>query len=87
LHEDIKGFVKAILSGKSLSGPSLPKVPTVDYAKYGEIVIEPLSRIQKISGPRLQASWINLPHVTQHDLADITEMEKERLRQKNLAKK
>ena len=86
LHEDIKGFVKAILSGKSLSGPSLPKVPTVDYAKYGEIVIEPLSRIQKISGPRLQASWINLPHVTQHDLADITEMEKERLRQKNLAK-
>ena len=86
LHEDIKGFVKAILSGASFSGSSLPKVPTVDYAKYGEIVIEPLSRIQKISGPRLQASWINLPHVTQHDFADITEMEKERLRQKNLAK-
>ncbi|MDB2543757.1 2-oxo acid dehydrogenase subunit E2 [Woeseiaceae bacterium] len=86
LHEDIKGFVKAILSGASFSGSSLPKVPTVDYAKYGEIVIEPLSRIQKISGPRLQASWVNLPHVTQHDFADITEMEKERLRQKNLAK-
>ena len=86
LHEDIKGFVKAILSGASFSGSSLPKVPTVDYAKYGEIVIEPLSRIQKISGPRLQASWINLPHVTQHDECDLSELLEERLRQKNLAK-
>ena len=41
---------------------------------------------RKISGPRLQASWINLPHVTQHDFADITDMEKERVRQKNLSK-
>ena len=56
---------------------ALPKTPSVDFAKFGEIDVQPLTRIQKISGPRLQASWINLPHVTQHDLADITDLESE----------
>jgi len=86
LSNDVKKFVKAILSRASSAGSALPKIVAIDYAKYGDIEIEPLSRIQKISGPRLQASWINLPHVTQHDLADITDMEKERVRQKNLSK-
>jgi pyruvate dehydrogenase E2 component (dihydrolipoamide acetyltransferase) len=54
---------------------ALPKVPEVDFAKFGAVEIKPLSRIQKISGARLQASWINLPHVTQHDDADITDLE------------
>jgi pyruvate dehydrogenase E2 component (dihydrolipoamide acetyltransferase) len=47
----------------------------VDFAAFGPVEIKPLTRIQKISGPRLHASWVNLPHVTQYDLADITELE------------
>ncbi len=81
LHDDVKAFVKSILSDATAApgaAASLPKTPVVDFAKFGEIELEPLTRIQKISGPRLQASWINLPHVTQHDLADITELEARR---------
>ena len=88
LHDDVKGFVKAILSGQAAApgGTALPQTPKVDFAKYGEIETQPLTRIQKISGPRLQASWINLPHVTQHDLADITELESRRQKLKGPAK-
>jgi len=87
LHENVKAFVKAILTGGATSqGAVLPKVPVVDFAKFGDIDIQPLTRIQKISGPRLQASWINLPHVTQHDLADITELEEKRQQLKGAAK-
>lgn len=88
LHDDVKAFVKAILTGQaSLSiGSGLPKVPSIDFAKFGEIDVQPLTRIQKISGPRLQASWINLPHVTQHDLSDITDLEAKRQELKGEAK-
>ncbi|TDJ13794.1 MAG: dihydrolipoyllysine-residue acetyltransferase [Gammaproteobacteria bacterium] len=78
LHDDIKAFVKAILAGGAQVGGALPKVPVVDFAKFGEIESKALTRIQKIAGPRLQASWINIPHVTQHDLADITGLEAKR---------
>jgi pyruvate dehydrogenase E2 component (dihydrolipoamide acetyltransferase) len=60
-------------------------VPAVDFALFGAIEIKPLSRIQKISGARLQASWINLPHVTQHEDADITDLEAVRLALKSKA--
>lgn len=88
LHDDVKAFVKAILTGQAAgpAGAALPKTPIVDFAKFGEIDVKPLTRIQKISGPRLQASWINLPHVTQHDLADITELEAKRQELKGPAK-
>jgi len=88
LHDDVKAFVKAILSGQAAGpvGAALPKTPVVDFAKFGEIDVQPLTRIQKISGPRLQASWINLPHVTQHDLADITALEERRQELKGPAK-
>jgi pyruvate dehydrogenase E2 component (dihydrolipoamide acetyltransferase) len=88
LHDDVKTFVKAILSGQRAdrAGGALPRTPVVDFAKFGEIDIQPLTRIQKISGPRLQASWINLPHVTQHDLADITALEARRQKLKGPAK-
>jgi pyruvate dehydrogenase E2 component (dihydrolipoamide acetyltransferase) len=81
-QEDVKAFVKDILT--SLSGAAegvtaLPKVPQVDFAAFGPIEIKPLSRIQKISGARLQASWLNLPHVTQHEDADITDLEAARV--------
>ena len=79
LHDDVKAFVKAVMSSAAaLPASALPQVPSVDFAKFGEVEAQPLTRIQKISGPRLQASWINLPHVTQHDLADITDLEARR---------
>ena len=87
LHSDVKDFVKAVMAGGGApSGAGLPQTPKVDFAKFGEIAQEPLTRIQKISGPRLQASWINLPHVTQHDLADITALEARRQQLKGPAK-
>ena len=88
LHDDVKAFVKAVMSGQggTPAGAALPKVPSIDFAKFGEIETVPLTRIQKISGPRLQASWINLPHVTQHDLADTTDLEAKRQELKGAAK-
>lgn len=79
LREDVQAYVKAILTGQVATGPALPRVPVVDFVKYGEIEVRPLSRVRKISGPRLLASWLNVPHVTQHDEADITELEARRL--------
>jgi pyruvate dehydrogenase E2 component (dihydrolipoamide acetyltransferase) len=77
-HEDVKAYVKNLLAAGAAAGSgagTLPKVPEVDFAKFGAVEIQPLSRIQRISGARLQASWLNLPHVTQHDDADITDLE------------
>jgi pyruvate dehydrogenase E2 component (dihydrolipoamide acetyltransferase) len=79
-HEDVKAHVKRILTGPAPSAPAaagsgLPKVAQVDFSQFGAVDVKPLSRIQKISGARLQASWINLPHVTQYDDADITDLE------------
>jgi pyruvate dehydrogenase E2 component (dihydrolipoamide acetyltransferase) len=79
-HDDIKAFVKGALAGApaaSAAAPAAaaPQVPAVDFAQYGPVKTEPLSRIQRISGPRLHASWISIPHVTQFDEADITELE------------
>jgi pyruvate dehydrogenase E2 component (dihydrolipoamide acetyltransferase) len=77
MKADIKAFVKAILTGRGPvpAGPALPTVPEVDFAKFGAVEVKPLDRIKKIAGPRLHASWVNLPHVTQNDEADITELE------------
>jgi pyruvate dehydrogenase E2 component (dihydrolipoamide acetyltransferase) len=87
--EDVKAHVKGILTRPPApvapAASGLPRVPVVDFAQYGPIEIKPLSRIQRISGTRLQASWINLPHVTQHEDADITELEAARLELKNKA--
>jgi pyruvate dehydrogenase E2 component (dihydrolipoamide acetyltransferase) len=82
-HEDVKAFVKNFLAKGAPSkggvsapgGGALPSIPAVDFSQFGEIETKPLSRIQKISGPRLHASWVNIPHVTQFDEADITELE------------
>jgi pyruvate dehydrogenase E2 component (dihydrolipoamide acetyltransferase) len=81
---DVKAHVKRLLTEP---GPAaaLPKVPEVDFAAFGPIERRPLSRIQKIAGPRLHASWVNIPHVTQFDEADITEMEATRAKLKDQA--
>jgi pyruvate dehydrogenase E2 component (dihydrolipoamide acetyltransferase) len=87
-QEDIKARVKVLLTtaprGDASVSP-LPKVPVVDFAHFGPIELKPLSRIQKISGARLQASWLNLPHVTQHEDADITDLEDARAALKSKA--
>ena len=80
-HDDVKSFVKKALSGGApasapgAGGSGLPTIPPIDFSLFGPIETKPLTRIQKISGPRLQASWVNIPHVTQFDEADITELE------------
>ncbi|MCC5793888.1 MAG: dihydrolipoyllysine-residue acetyltransferase [Chromatiales bacterium] len=81
LAENVKAFVKAVMSGQAgtVAGAALPQVPRIDHAKFGEIEEQALTRVQKISGPRLHASWVNIPHVTQHDEADITGLEARRL--------
>ena len=74
---DVKAWVKLALQ-QGAPGAGLPQVAEVDFSAHGEIEVVPLGRVQKISGPRLWASWVNLPHVTQHDEADITEIEERR---------
>ena len=85
LHEDVQGFVKGALSGKAAPAVAktgggglpfnLPSWPEVDFAKFGPVETKPLSRIQKLSGPYLHRNWISIPHVTQFDEADITDLE------------
>jgi len=64
---------------------ALPSIPAVDFAQFGPVEVKPLSRIQTISGPRLHASWVNIPHVTQFDEADISDLEETRKRLKDNA--
>ena len=90
-EEDVKGYVKSALAGGADSnavvgssgggsgaGRAWPAVTVPDFAQFGPVEVKPLSRVQRISGPRLQASWVNLPHVTQFDEADITELDETR---------
>ncbi len=77
---DVKNFVKAVLSGAAAPasgglGFDLPPPPKVNFSRYGEIELQPLSRIQKLSGAYLHRNWLSIPHVTQDDLADITVMD------------
>jgi pyruvate dehydrogenase E2 component (dihydrolipoamide acetyltransferase) len=83
-REDVQAFVKAALAGGAApraagsgggGGLDLIPWPKVDFAKFGPVENRPLSRIQKLSGANLHRNWVSIPHVTQHDDADITEME------------
>lgn len=92
-REDVQSFVKGALSGGGSAsaaptgGSGIPPIPAVDFAKFGDIEEVPLSRIKKLSGPHLHRSWLNIPHVTQFDDADITELEAFRQREKAAAEK
>ena len=87
--DDVKAWVKqALASGApAAAGGALPKVVEIDFSRFGAIEVKPLGRIQKISGPRLQASWLNVPHVWQMDEADITDLEDARNKLKGKAAK
>jgi pyruvate dehydrogenase E2 component (dihydrolipoamide acetyltransferase) len=86
VKEDIQDFVKQALAGGGAAaapaaaggaqaGMGLPAWPKVDFAKFGPVEAKPLSRIKKISGPALARNWVMIPHVTQQDEADITDLE------------
>jgi pyruvate dehydrogenase E2 component (dihydrolipoamide acetyltransferase) len=97
LKEDVQAFVKYELSRPKATaatavaggagGLNVIAAPKVDFSKFGEVEEVPLSRIQKISGPNLHRNWVTIPHVTQFDEADITEMEAFRKQQNELAAK
>jgi pyruvate dehydrogenase E2 component (dihydrolipoamide acetyltransferase) len=74
-REDLKAALADGSTGGVSSGAGLPDVPVVDFAKFGPVETKPLSRIKRISGPRLHASWVNIPHVTHNDEADITDLD------------
>jgi len=86
LQEDIQKFVKAALAGGAGTASSAPTKsggagmdllpwPSLDFSKFGATELLPLSRIKKISGPNLHRNWVMIPHVTQFDEADVTELE------------
>ncbi len=78
LKEDVKAFAKSIMSGEKLSNKgafTTPEIPPVDFSKFGEVEQKPLTRIRRLTGQTLHRSWITIPHVTQFDEADITELE------------
>ncbi|HIM58882.1 MAG TPA: dihydrolipoyllysine-residue acetyltransferase [Gammaproteobacteria bacterium] len=81
LDTDLKGYVKKIISSGG-SGSAIPKVPIIDFSKFGETELQPLSRINKLSGKHLTACWLNIPHVTQFDEVNIDQMEAFRQAQK-----
>ncbi len=80
LKDDVKQFVKSRLSAEaaapaSAPGAAIPAMPEIDFSKFGEVETRDLPRIKKISGAHLHRAWLNVPHVTHHDEADITELE------------
>jgi len=75
LREDVTAFVRGNLTEQAEHRGGIPPIPAVDFSQFGEIDRQPLSRIKRRSGPNLHRSWLNIPHVTQFDEADITDLE------------
>ena len=74
-EEDVKSFVKDSISGKVEKKKDKTSLQ-YEHSEFGKVEIKPIPRLKKIAGPHLEKSWSEVPHVTQHDEADITEMEK-----------
>ncbi|MGE0874682.1 MAG: dihydrolipoyllysine-residue acetyltransferase [Burkholderiales bacterium] len=96
LQQDVQAFVKGIVSGAAAAAPAaaggalpfnLLPMPEVDFARFGPVEAKPLSRIRKLSGANLHRNWVSIPHVTQFDEADITELESFRKQNAALAEK
>ena len=76
LKEDIKSYVKKSLTeGNTVVGAGIPSIPSVDFSPFGETDVQKLSKIKRLTGQNLTRVWLNLPLVTYHDEADITELE------------
>jgi len=80
VKDDVNDFVKSVLTdsgnvGATGVGSGIPAIPVIDFAKFGPVTKEPMSRILKRGAQNLHRSWLNVVHVTQHDEADVTELE------------
>ena len=80
MRTDVQGYVRALLNREGSPNRfdnvmNLPPWPSLDFSQYGETELQPLSRIKKISGPNLHRNWVMIPHVTQYEQADVTELE------------
>ena len=79
--DDVKGFLRgpvapaAAAAAAPSGGMGIPEIPAQDFAKFGPVESRPLARIKRLSGPHLHRSWLNVPHVTHGDEADITDVE------------
>jgi pyruvate dehydrogenase E2 component (dihydrolipoamide acetyltransferase) len=87
LKEDIQNYVKQAMQQGGGSASALPQAPVIDFSQFGPIETKPLSRIKKISASNLHRNWLLVPHVTQFDEADITELEAFRKAQLKSAEK
>ncbi|WP_339648961.1 dihydrolipoyllysine-residue acetyltransferase [Halopseudomonas pelagia] len=92
LKEDVQSHVKSVMKqGKSApataGGSGIPAVPEIDFSRFGEIEVKDMTRLQQIGAANIHRSWLNVPHVTQFDLADISELETFRKDQKTVAEK
>ncbi|MCX8955251.1 2-oxo acid dehydrogenase subunit E2, partial [Ruegeria sp. NA] len=92
LREDVTAYLKsttapaAAAGGAVSGGMGIPPIPVVDFSKFGPVEDVEMPRIKKISGPALHRSWLNVPHVTHNDEADITDLDKYRKEMDNHAK-
>ena len=80
MKTDVQGYVRALLNRDGSPNRfdnvmNFPPWPSLDFSQYGETELQPLSRIKKISGPNLHRNWVMIPHVTQYEQADVTELE------------
>jgi pyruvate dehydrogenase E2 component (dihydrolipoamide acetyltransferase) len=94
LKEDVQAHVKAMMQkakqapvAAATGGAGIPPIPTVDFSKFGEIEEVAMTRLMQVGAANLHRSWLNVPHVTQFDSADITELEAFRIAQKTVAEK
>lgn len=94
VKDDVHSFVKKVLTTPATIAPTvvtsstsgLPTLPDIDFSKWGEVELKPLTKIQKLSAQNLHRAWLHIPHVTQFDEADITELEAFRVAQKDALK-
>ena len=88
LKEDVIAFTKTVMTGKRVFDRSaVPEIPPVDFSKFGPVETRPLSRLKQLGGQNLHRNWVNVPHVTQHDETDITDLEAFRLSKKSEAER
>ncbi len=95
LKEDVQAYVKSVMTkskdasaaGGATGGSGIPPIPEVDFSRFGEIEEVPMTRLMQLGATGLHRSWLNIPHVTQFDQADITDLEAFRVAQKAVAEK
>ena len=78
LNSDVQAHIKSTMESAKKptgSGIAFPEMPEIDFSQFGNIKVKPLSRIKKLTGSNLHRNWVTIPHVTQHDEADITDLE------------